>query len=719
MSKKLWSGLSLLVLLSMVLAACATPTPQTIEVTRIVEGEPQTVEVTVEVPVEVPVEAPTGPIAADGLVDCMPLPEAPAAGAGGAALAQTSYTAPSFASKAASVPARPAQQGETTYRVGVFSDITTLNYWAGNGPDNTVYNSYMLPSRPAMYGLADKRFDFVPGLALDLPGPLTQEGDFWVVEVPMRDDVTWSDGTPVTANDAAFTAATVLKFGIIGGGWGNWYDANYLDHIEAVDDFTVKYVYHTKPGLARHEWGTLVAPILPAHFWQPLVDEAAAPIDALGANPSEEALAAAQTEAQDNLYAIDPTGEPVGGAFDVSRWEPGAFIESPAVDSFYDTGTVVTEYANGAYGEVRASGDSLTLYGDASGDAELTFTVGPFVDSTVYSIYGSQDAALLALQAGEVDALLNPLGLQRGLADRVRTDPNLTVLENPTNGFRYLSFNTRRQPMNNCAFRQAVAVLIDKEFVTGTILQGVAFPLYSYVPESNGAWYFDDVPKLGQGLDRGQRTEFAKAILKQAGFSWDGEEPVWDPDNRQVTPGGALLLPDGTPVPPLNIVAPSAGYDPLRSTFAIWIESWLNEMGIPAKAELAGFNVIVPIIFSEQNFDMYILGWSLGLFPDYLRDFFHSEQAVLDGNNAGGYSNPRFDELSTNILTCETNESCKEIANEIQTILATETPYVLLFDTGIIEPYRSASVEFPYTTHLSGLQYAHQGGVLQSKVTVR
>jgi hypothetical protein len=43
-------------------------------------------------------------------------------------------------------------------------------------------------------------------------------------------------------------------------------------------------------------------------------------------------------------------------------------------------------------------------------------------------------------------------------------------------------------------------------------------------------------------------------------------------------------------------------------------------------------------------------------------------------------------------------------------MLATEVPYVLLFDTGIIEAYQSAAVELPYTDVLSGLQYMHQGG---------
>ena len=43
--------------------------------------------------------------------------------------------------------------------------------------------------------------------------------------------------------------------------------------------------------------------------------------------------------------------------------------------------------------------------------------------------------------------------------------------------------------MDNRAFRQAVATLIDKEFLVDTVLQGVAIPIYTMVPEGNGAWY--------------------------------------------------------------------------------------------------------------------------------------------------------------------------------------------------------------------------------------
>ncbi len=719
MLRKKWLVLAVLVLAGLAVVACAPTAPEQVVVTVQVQGPAGETTVVTATP-SGPAMA-EGPIPAEGMVACNPLPSMAISHDVGVAAPAAPAVRP--LSIDGTHIASPAAQAGKVYKVGVFEDVTTINFWGANGPDNTVWNSYMLPPRLGLYGLAPRTFQFVPGLATDaVPAPLVQEGDMWTSTIPMRQGIMWSDGTPVTAADVAFTGNTSLRINLISGGWGStWFDPAYLDHIEAVDANTVKFVYHTKPGLARHEYGNLQAPILQEAFWKPLVDTAAAPIDALGANPNADDLTAAQTEASNNLYAIDPTGEPLAGSFLFKTWEAGAYLENDTNTNFYDTGTTVIQYANGAYQETPANAEGFTLYGDASGDIDTQWTVGPDVGAVVYTIYGSQDAALLALRNGDVDFVLNSLGLQKGLADQVRNDPNVTVIQNNTNGFRYLSFNNRRRPMNDCSFRQAVAVLIDKEFVTQTILQGVAFPLYTYVPEGNAAWYFTDVPKLGQGLSREERLNLAIAILDQAGYTWEGgTKPTWDPDNLQVVPGGNLIMPDGTPVPALDLWAPSAGYDPLRSTFAIWIETWLKEAGIPVTANLAGFNVLVPRIFTDQNFDMYILGWSLTIFPDYLNDFFSTAQAAQDGNNAGGYVNPEFDALGQQILSCDSIDACKQISDQIQTKLATETPYVILFDTGIIEAYRSASVDYPFTESLAGLQYQHQGGgTMQSMVLVK
>ena len=705
-SKPIVMSLSFLTAASLLLAACAAPVTQTQEV-------PVTTVVTQVVTVT---ETPQpGVVPASGLIACKETPASTAASKG-PGLAAASAAAPTGHSSRTVVGSPSA--AEKVYRVGVFEDLTSTNFWQANGPDNSVWNAYfLLPQRLALFTTSDERFQLIPQAATDWASPLTEEDNMWVSTVTLKKGITWSDGEPFTAKDIAFTGNTSLRFGLVGGNWQGWWDPNFLDHVEAVDDSTVKFVYHTKPGLARHEWGDLQAPILAEHFWAPLVDEAAKPLEGLtkpgkDASDDEKAkYAEAETKAQENLYAIDPNGEPMAGAFTFSKWEKSAFAENSANPDYPFQGVTVTEYANGAYQESKANVYDFTAYGDATGDKTLEYTNGPNVNAAVYSIYSSQDAAVLALKNGEIDFILNPLGLQRGLLSQVQDDANLTVIKNNVNGFRYLSFNTRRKPMDDCSFRQAVATLIDKDFVTKTILQNVAFPLYTFVPEANAAWYFNDVPKFGLKADgtpmtREERVTQAVAILEAAGYSWEGGvKPTWDADNRQVTPAGHLLLPDGTPVPQLELLAPSPGYDPLRSTFAIWIESWLNEVGIPAKANLAGFNVILQRVFSDQDFDMYILGYSLSIFPAYMRDFWHSDQAVKDGNNAGGYSNPKFDELSDALLTCDTDKSCKEASDQLQILVSTELPMVVLFDTGIIETYRSAALEYPYTNTLSGLQY--------------
>jgi ABC-type transport system substrate-binding protein len=605
------------------------------------------------------------------------------------------------------------------YRVGIFSDLTTVNLWAYLGPQATVWNAYVLaPERLTLYGLADRTFQLVPSVADGMPSALTQEGNMWVSTVKMHQGIKWSDGNPLTARDVAFTANTSLELGLPGN-WASIFDPNYLDHVEATDDYTVKFIYHTKPGLAVHEYNALQAYILSEAYWGPVVEQAKSAVGAVtkpGENATDEEMSAyedAKAEALNVLFGHVPDGEPLAGSYLFSKWETGAFAENMANSGYYFSGVQVTEYANGAYSEGKENLYQFTMYGDATGDVDAQWTVGPFASSAIYTLYGTQDAAVLALKNGEIDFMLNPLGLQRGLRSQLEGQPGVSVIENPTNGFRYLAFNCRRMPMSDIAFRQAVATLIDKEFVTRTVLQGVAFPLYTFIPEGNAFWYSAGVTKWGlkedgTGMSREERLNAAIGILEAAGYTWEGGvKPAWDPDNLQVVPGGTLVMPNGDPVPEIELLAPSPGYDPLRSTFAIWIEQWLNEVGIPVKANLTGFNIIVTKVFDEQDFDMWILGWSLTIFPDYVRDFFHSERAGLGDNNAGGYSNPQFDALSDEIKTCDTLDSCKAIADQIQQVLSTELPYVVLFDTGIVEAYRSEAVEYPYTASLGGLQFVN------------
>ena len=584
--------------------------------------------------------------------------------------------------------------GENVYQIGISADLTTTNYWAYLGPDGTIWNRYVLSgSKPALYGYSAQRFDWIPGLAADFPTPLAEETvagvTYWTTEVMLKEGVMWSDGNEVTADDFVFTAQTAADLQLAGN-WPSIVDPEFFDHADALDPHHLKIYFKEKPGLARWQFALAFMPIFSKNYWEPVVAEAR--------------LAGELVEQQKALYSHVPENEPTAGGFAFDKWERGAFAEKERNPDYYFADSVVTQYDNGAYVEAKPGAYEFSAYGEPGGGKSLEYSVGPHADSTIYSIYGSQDATVLALKKGDINFMLNPLGLSKGLQEQLDGADGLTVIENASVGVRYLGFNFRKEPMSDKAFRQAVATLIDKEFLTSTVLQGVATPVYAMVPEGNKAWYNGEVSPVGKGLTRGERIEQAVQLLKDAGFTWETEPRISEDGRFVEQEGEGLKMPNGEPIPDIDLLAPSPGYDPLRSTFAIWIERWLNEVGIPLRADLTGFNLIVDKVFDSQDFDMWILGWSLSIYPDYLESFFHSRHSGLAGHNAGGYNNPEYDALADRLLAETDVESARQLVFQMQEFLADDLPYVTLFDTPLVEAYRSDGIDFPYVESLGGLQ---------------
>ena len=336
------------------------------------------------------------------------------------------------------------------------------------------------------------------------------------------------------------------------------------------------------------------------------------------------------------------------------------------------------------------------------------YVEGPFAGEAVFSLYSDQNAAVLALTDGEVDFLLNPLGLQRGLQQLVLSEPALNVIVNEQNGYRYLAYNTRKFPMSEQSFREALACRIDKEFMANTVLGGAAIAANSQVPPGNSFWYNPNLTAPCEGQSEQERFESAVQILSDAGWTWT-TTPEWNADNRDVLPKGeGLAGPDGTAVQPLELLAPGPGYDPLRATYSLFIEEWAVDLGIPLTAEPTGFSVIVDEVFAADEgaleWDMYILGWGLTPFPDHVFSFFESAQDSANGGfNTPGYNNPDFDALAVQFNSAKTLEEARDIIFQADALLADELPYVVLFTTPIIEAYRN-SIEFPFTTTLDGVQ---------------
>jgi ABC-type transport system substrate-binding protein len=564
-----------------------------------------------------------------------------------------------------------------TYTLGIFEDVTTDNQWAFNeATEGTVWNSYFLsPTTAGMYTISYPGIEFVPDLADGELQPTTQDGDNWVGEITLREGLTWSDGEPMTAEDVAFTWNTVKDTGLQAG----WLD--YTDYapdngpitaVEAADELTVRVTFNAQPGLAIWGPGTGITtmPIQPMHFWQPAV-EAALETD----DPATTLMAESGAEA------------PAIGATVVGELSEGSFASSTANPEYYDAGAEKTS-------------------------GGVTWTEGPFATDFQFPLYGGQEPAVLALADGEVDYLLNPLGMQRGFQDQVSENPDLTAVVNPTNGYRFLAFNHSRAPMSDPAFRDALSALINKEFVTEQLLQGVAFPLYVILPEGNVAWYNEEVAtelaEVGYaGLEDAERRQIAIDLLKDAGYTWQTEPSV--AEDGTFTAGAGLIGPDGEPVGQLELITPTASYDPLRATFASYISGVAQEMGIDLVAIPTDFTKIVADVFTLNDdneytspFDMFILGYSLGnaAFPTFHCSFFCTGG---DSNNTQ-YSNDDYDGFAADFDAAQTQEEAFTAMWEMERLIARDKPHVPLFDTGILEFYNNR-VQYPFTETLSGLQF--------------
>ena len=148
--------------------------------------------------------------------------------------------------------------------------------------------------------------------------------------------MTWSDGEELTAADFVFTVNTVMDLQL-GGNWAQLVHSAFVDRVEAVDSHRLKIYFKATdadgnpqtPGLSVWQFGLAFMPILPEHYWAPVVEEA-----------KKAGEMAQQIEA---LFAHVPDGEPTSNGLAYRQWEPGAFFENETVPSYFQMGAVVSE----------------------------------------------------------------------------------------------------------------------------------------------------------------------------------------------------------------------------------------------------------------------------------------------------------------------------------------------------------------------------------------
>ena len=160
-------------------------------------------------------------------------------------------------------------------RIGLVGKPTDVNVWALFDEEGTSYANYALRWEywPRLYTLSIPELKFTPLAAEGQPSTVIRRSEFYVATVNMREDLTWSDGQPLTAEDAAFTINTVLAFEL-GFDWSFCYDPNYLDRVVAEGASTLRYYFKNAPNIGVWQYGALQGPIVNKTYWEPKIQEA-------------------------------------------------------------------------------------------------------------------------------------------------------------------------------------------------------------------------------------------------------------------------------------------------------------------------------------------------------------------------------------------------------------------------------------------------------------
>ena len=132
----------------------------------------------------------------------------------------------------------------------------------------------------------------------------------------------------------------------------------------------------------------------------------------------------------------------------------------------------------------------------------------PLPDRNEIKYYEQEDAAILAIQGGEVD-LLAQFSAVNGKA--LLTDPNINVIELRAAQHRQVHMRTDMEPFNDKRVRQAVALLLNRDNIVKGLLEEKA----DYGNDSPMAPVYKSTDKSVP--QRKQDVERAKALLAEAG----------------------------------------------------------------------------------------------------------------------------------------------------------------------------------------------------------
>lgn len=404
----------------------------------------------------------------------------------------------------------------------------------------------------------------------------------------LRDDLTFNNGKSVTAEDVKFTVEYAKEQGVTGVVAASNFDSVEAVSVDSPTGTTVNYFFSEKD----NAWFTNVlgSIILPKHIWKDVADY--------------------------TKYTPRKTKEGVVGSgpmalkdFNWGNWlelemRPSEEVPYPRAD-YVDW-----------------------LHQDA-----------PFIDALRFELFGSQTAKEQAVLNGEITVSFGSFKIDRAV--KAKQNNSLTVKQSPDDGWSHHSYNVRRVPLDDPAFRQLLVLVNDKDWIVNELYKGIGAVKGSYAtlpvyeawrpPEPTAAKEYKGIPlpdltfpgtpgtyELGESGIRAAR-EFLMNHPR-AKHSYSLGEAATDvttaPDGQEIYVNGKPLSDahtdnDGNAKQgPLETIHSPAKQAPKEVRL---VEQWhtaLKNLGVPVEKRPLGFDALTSEVLIKETFDLTSFGWT-------------------------------------------------------------------------------------------------------------
>ncbi|MHB8085583.1 MAG: ABC transporter substrate-binding protein [Dehalococcoidia bacterium] len=519
----------------------------------------------------------------------------------------------------------PAAKGSFIEGDVTGGEAETLNYILAADASSFGYVGYTLDSL-ATY---DNRFNVVLRcLARDIE----VSPDGLVYTLTIRDDLKWSDGSQVTADDYVYTLKNLM--------FSDWLNYNYKDDWKEEVGGTKVFV---NPQVVDNTTFTITRQTVQPEFIY-------------------------------TLYSLTPYPKYIAVKYEGNI---DAFTQAKEFNDLSYTGNL------GPYRYKEwLKNDKFVLARNP--DYYLGKDNGaPYFQEYTIKQFGTSAVMQAALEAGDI----NFCGIEPQNVAKFKNIPRINVFTIPTRGYNLISYNERAngwEGLRNKQVRQAISMALDKDPIVKQIYLGFAEPAFSFIPPSSP--WFNDQTSLKFGVAPLNSKDKAIEMLKEAGYTYgkDGDHDVLlGKDGKPVklllvtTPGSdvveslSLLIKQEMAAVGINVEVKWVQWPTLLRSYM------MNK--VPGTGQEPRYNN-GPQAVSDESWDMTLMGHSTDpLAPSGTSVFYASD----GGLNSFGFFNSQVDDLFKRIRSKEgldKTERAKMYA-ELAGIISEEQPVDFLVYT--------------------------------------